>query len=106
MERNSQSTGFGQHEKARFNIQKLKSRLNKRACVRVFFETHYAKKARAARNQSRSHHALSESQKARMTTKRTAVLNSCTIAKTRVQIIHDVSQHAKSRSTFRTSNQR
>jgi len=41
MERNSQSTTFSQHEKARFNIRKLKSRLNKRACVRGFFETHY-----------------------------------------------------------------
>jgi hypothetical protein len=41
MERNFQSTGFGQHEKAQFNIQRLKSWLNKRVCVRDFFETHY-----------------------------------------------------------------
>jgi len=44
MERNSQSTTFSQHEKTHFNIHKLKSWLNNRACVRVFFETHYRKK--------------------------------------------------------------
>jgi hypothetical protein len=39
-----QSTTFNQHEKPRFNIQKLKSWLNKLACVRVFFETRYKEK--------------------------------------------------------------
>jgi hypothetical protein len=48
MERNSQSTGFSQHEKARFNIQELKSWLNERACVRVFFETHYGNTKRGS----------------------------------------------------------
>jgi hypothetical protein len=43
MERNFQSTGFSQHWKSRFSIGKLKSWFNKRACVRVFFETHYEK---------------------------------------------------------------
>jgi len=41
MERNFQSTGFRQHGKSDFNIQKLKSWLKKRVCVRDFFETHY-----------------------------------------------------------------
>jgi hypothetical protein len=53
MERNSQSTGFSQHWKARFNIQELKSWLNEPACVRGFFETHYRKR-RGARATSRS----------------------------------------------------
>jgi len=41
MERNSQSTGFSQHWKTRFTMGELKSWLNKRVCVRGFFETHY-----------------------------------------------------------------
>jgi hypothetical protein len=45
MERNFQSAGFSQHEKARFNIQKLKSWLNKRVRVRVFFETQDRRKS-------------------------------------------------------------
>jgi hypothetical protein len=38
-----QTTTFSQHGKSKFNIRKLKSWLNKRARIRVFFETHYEK---------------------------------------------------------------
>jgi len=55
MKRNSQSTTFSQHGKSHFNIQKLKRWLNKRACVRGFFEAHYEKKsARGSKPKSQS----------------------------------------------------